>query len=267
MELMNARKDEAMDATRDRRRNGEAGIALVLALMALMLLTFLGLTLATTTSTELQIATNYRWSQQAFYNAEAGVEAAKQVLSSANWTAVLPPARTNLWAGNVAPAAAAGTATARNYENWSCDARGDGMGYGRLLNDGAITYENQNSFLAQTINGSFTLWVRRPIVADPATGNYTDNGPSDQLILVSEGVAPYKAPTGTLAQANRAIRTIEVLLSTLPTSAPPCGSRRSGQTGGGPEGAGFGGCTPIDPSSLDGALGLGGTPGQDTTVR
>ena len=44
---------------------GESGFALVLAILSLMLLTFLGLTLATTTSTELQIATNYRWSQQA----------------------------------------------------------------------------------------------------------------------------------------------------------------------------------------------------------
>ena len=61
-------------------RAREAGMALVLAIMALMLLTFLGLTLAATTSTELQIATNYRWSEQARYNAEAGVEAGKVIL-------------------------------------------------------------------------------------------------------------------------------------------------------------------------------------------
>ena len=45
----------------------QSGFALVLALLALLLLTFLGLTLAVTTSTELQIATNYRWSEQARY--------------------------------------------------------------------------------------------------------------------------------------------------------------------------------------------------------
>ncbi len=60
---------------------GEQGFALVLAILALMLLTFLGLTLATTTSTELQIATNYRWGQQALYNAEAGLEAGKVILA------------------------------------------------------------------------------------------------------------------------------------------------------------------------------------------
>ena len=65
---------EAMsDKNRDRRHEG--GFALILAILALMLLTFLGLTLATTTSTELRIATNYRWNTQALYNAEAGIEA------------------------------------------------------------------------------------------------------------------------------------------------------------------------------------------------
>ena len=62
--------------------------------MALMLLTFLGLTLAATTSTELQIATNYRWSQQALYNAEAGIEAGKIILrnipSAISWDTILP---------------------------------------------------------------------------------------------------------------------------------------------------------------------------------
>ena len=64
-----------------RGRSRQAGFALILAILSLMLLTFLGLTLAATTSTELQIATNYRWSQQALYNAEAGLEAAKLLLA------------------------------------------------------------------------------------------------------------------------------------------------------------------------------------------
>ena len=53
-------------------RGSEAGFALISPSSPLMLLTILGLALATTTSTELQIATNYRWSQQALYNAEGG---------------------------------------------------------------------------------------------------------------------------------------------------------------------------------------------------
>ena len=71
----------------------EAGFALILAILALLLMTFLGLTLATSTSTELQIATNYRWSQQAYYNAEAGIEYGKALLRTMNWTLLLPTAR------------------------------------------------------------------------------------------------------------------------------------------------------------------------------
>ena len=90
------REKEVMDDRAAAKRRGERGFALILAILSLMLLTFLGLTLATTTSTELQIATNYRWSQQALYNAEAGLEAARIVLSdplvadvAAQWQIVL----------------------------------------------------------------------------------------------------------------------------------------------------------------------------------
>ena len=69
------------EKTEGRGQRRQAGFALILAILSLMLLTFLGLTLAATTSTELQIATNYRWSQQALYNAEAGLEAAKLLLA------------------------------------------------------------------------------------------------------------------------------------------------------------------------------------------
>src|SRR5216683_6005882 len=83
------------DVTNGRPATGESGFALILAILALMLLTTLGLALAAITSTELQIATNYRWSQQALYNAEAGVEVGKIILRSVqpDWAAVLPPAR------------------------------------------------------------------------------------------------------------------------------------------------------------------------------
>ena len=83
---------EAMsDKNRDRRHEG--GFALILAILALMLLTFLGLTLATSTSTELRIATNYRWNTQALYNAEAGIEAGKRALQNLSWLQILPAKR------------------------------------------------------------------------------------------------------------------------------------------------------------------------------
>src|SRR5207245_4199528 len=74
-------------------RKSEAGFALILAMLALILLTFLGLTLTLTTSTELHIASNYRWSPQALYNAEAGIEIGKRYLQESEWRTFLPDAR------------------------------------------------------------------------------------------------------------------------------------------------------------------------------
>ena len=76
-------------------RRDEAGFALVLALLTLMVLTFLGLTLATTTSTELQVGYNYKWNQQASYNAQAGIELAKRFLRQQTWVVLMPAARTS----------------------------------------------------------------------------------------------------------------------------------------------------------------------------
>ena len=259
-----------MDARLEGRRNGQAGIALVLALMALMLLTFLGLTLAATTSTELQIATNYRWSQQAFYNAEAGVEAAKQILASGDWSAILPPPRPGTWVGDTAPGAIDPlfTASGRNYENWSCDAQGNGVGFGRVLDDGTTAFADVNTYAGQALNGSFSLWVRRPFENDTlaSSGQFQDKQTDGELVLVSEGAAPFRSTGSLLAQANRALRTIEVHLSRDAKENSGCGGFRGGQVGGGPAGAGFGSCA-VDPASLAPALGLPSVPAASTTVR
>ena len=141
---------------------------------SLMLLTFLGLTLATTTSTELQIATNYRWSQQALYNAEAGLEAARIVLSNVadiatQWTAQLPAARRGPWAPGRrrlrSSRSRAGTSTASD-----CDTRG-GMGYGRVAGrrEPSATRTSDAS-TGQTLNGAFTIWIRRPLRGEQRRG-------------------------------------------------------------------------------------------------
>ena len=260
-----------MAHTRTRR---EAGMALVLALLALMLLTFLGLTLAATTSTELQIANNYRWSQQAFYNAEAGLEVGKKVLATVDWATLLYPPRGTNWDGYTAPTSDAegGTSPAdRNFENWQCDRRGNGAGYGRVLTDGATTYLDQTDSGPragnQPINGAFTIWVRRPLIMTGA-GMYQDYTLSDQLILTAEGVAPYSDASGagslTGAQ-NRAARTMEIVVTSNLTSST-CGTY-GGQAGGGPEGAGFGGCAPVDASSIGRSLGMAAAPVEAAGVR
>jgi hypothetical protein len=76
--------------TRSARWRDQDGIALVVALMALLLLTALGLSLALTTSTETTIAGNFATEREALYAADAGLERAVQALLTAgDWNAVL----------------------------------------------------------------------------------------------------------------------------------------------------------------------------------
>ena len=261
---------------REEKNRPEAGFALVLAILALLLLTFLGLTLAATTSTELQIATNYRWGQQAYYNAEAGLEAAKSLLRTMDWPAVQPCVRgvgicaalplewsPAAFTGAVAPPYvapynnddAAGNAT-RNFENGPCDARGNGVGYGVVLDDGGghKPYQNVESVFGHSLNGAFTVWIRRDLLSNE-NGTFSDNPDPDSFILTAEGSAPF-ARGNAFTQANRAVFVLQAAVSRSLNagSGGICGGR-GGQMGGGPEGAGFGACTPITGKGLAFVLG------------
>lgn len=261
---------------REKKNRPEAGFALVLAILALLLLTFLGLTLAATTSTELQIATNYRWGQQAHYNAEAGLEAAKSLLRTMDWPAVQPcvrgvgtcadlPLEWNpaAFTGAVAPPKVAPYNNAdgagndsRNFENGPCDARGNGMGYGVVLDDGGdeAPYQNVQSVFGRSLNGAFTVWIRRDLLSKE-NGTFSDNPDPDSFVLTAEGSAPF-ARGNAFTQANRAVFVIQAAVSRSmdPGSGSTCGGR-GGQMGGGPEGAGFGACTPITGEGLAFVLG------------
>ena len=281
-------KQEAAEAMseRNRRARSERGFALVLAILALMLLTFLGLTLAATTSTELKIAANYRWSQQARYNAEAGVEAAKSMLRTLDWNVILPDVRGGAatptpWIGDTAPtvdptgagiaklarADAWGNAT-RNFENWDCDLRGNGLGYGVVLDDGGAAgpVQYRSTFLGQQMNGAFTVWIKRP-PAPRDDGQITDYWQDNNtMVIVSEGIAPFTGAGigSTFAQANAAVQVVEAVLSrAVINQSDPCGGR-GGQAGGGSEGSGFGGCDPVTGAGLAPALGAASTGGRGT---
>ena len=72
------------------RWRDERGVALILALMSLLLLTALGLALVLTTSTETMIAGNFSTAQEALYSADAGVERAMQdLLTVPDWNTIL----------------------------------------------------------------------------------------------------------------------------------------------------------------------------------
>ncbi len=78
------------------RWRDERGIALIVALMSLLLLTALGVALVLTTSTETMIANNYGTSQEGIYAADAGVERSMQdLLTVANWNTILAGATTS----------------------------------------------------------------------------------------------------------------------------------------------------------------------------
>jgi hypothetical protein len=230
----------------------QAGFALVVAILSLMLLTFIGLALAATTSTELQIATNYRWSQQALYNAEAGLQAGKLLLMNMDWVNILPPYRAGPWTP-VTPANPLATRSntdpfgnpSRNFAFGNCDTRYNGMGAGAVLDDGGPQgpYQNVSTLLGVTLNGSVTLWVKRPVIVSGT--NIADDPANDVIVLTAEGTAPYSGANANMAfaRANRAVRLVEVSLSSK--EPEECGGG-SGQRGLGSAGAGFNPCVRLN---------------------
>jgi hypothetical protein len=259
----------------DGRAMGERGFAMILAILSLMLLTFLGLTLATTTSTELQIATNFRWSQQALYNAEAGLEASKLLLSNvaiadSNWQNIVPAARGGTWVAPFAgqnlgaPAEAPPGAALRDYERNNCNDRAK-VGYGVVLrapdpSTGTATrWENVSTFMTKRINGAFTIWVRREVTAD-ALGQFSDDqlGAPTNLVVTAEGVAPYPGAANAFTRANQATRIIEQTYNLV--TGDPC-QRQGTQEGAGPTGENFDSCSPLTAGaggSLQAVFGAGG---------
>ena len=250
-------------------RPREAGIALVLAIMALLLLTFLGLTLAATTSTELQIATNYRWSEQARYNAEAGLEAGKVILrnipTTVSWATLLPTQRVGTrWnTTNGSATAAAGRSrgldgqrrlghrAAQLRELGLRQPRGQrGLRRGperrRVHRSPRASCRTRPCIFGQRLNGAVTLWVRRgyDILNNMTAGNnIEDNASEIALILTSEGVAPFSDGSSSLAfaTANQATHVYEVSLLRQADQTDPCETYRA-QAGNGVSGSGFAVC-------------------------
>ncbi len=251
------------------RPRAESGFALVLAILTLVLLTFLGLTLAVTTSTELQIATNYRWSQQAFYNAEAGLEAAKFVLSQVavaqtDLSGELPFPRAGTWhygltgssSGPPEPLPAARPAPVRDYELKDTCADRSGVGYGRVLTgvDGVTVYQDVSQFMGTRVNGAFTVWVRRELRED-AQGDFSEQ-PADNFsaVVTSEGIAPFIGQASAFTRASQARRVVEASYTLLVKRGQRC-QGLVGQEGGAPSGENFDPCSPLTGAGVAGAFG------------
>ena len=81
-----------LDASNEPRRRGgsERGVALVIALLAMMLMTALGMALMLTSQTETLIGGNFRDSVEGSYAADAGIERVMQdVLTIPDWNTIL----------------------------------------------------------------------------------------------------------------------------------------------------------------------------------
>ena len=128
--------------------------------------------------------------------------------------------------------------------------------------------ENLTNAYSGTLNGAFTLWIRREQVFN-ADGSLSDSERNDSLVLTAEGTAPFPGPANstTFAASNVARRTLEQTVSTSATpGTDPCGTR-SGQSGNGPEGANFSGCSPVTGLQVGTALGGSNAGSPDTGVR
>ena len=77
-------------AERARSLDDERGMALIVALLSMLLLTALGMSLMLTTTTETMITSNYRDGVEAMYAADAGIERTMQdLLTVPEWNSVL----------------------------------------------------------------------------------------------------------------------------------------------------------------------------------
>ena len=235
-------------------RRGEEGSAFVISILVLFVLTVLGLAMMLTTTTEKDIAINYRWGEQAFFNADAALEYGKNILANyaianGNFNAILPPPRDEFQsqvpdetADNCSGHPEGGclpcdpkNAGCRDYQYHidQCPGPpGSGTGpctriyIGRVLNrqDGtpamydfrapAGTLGDLDGDGNPDIEGSFTLWVRRPMVGKRDYG-LMPNENHDRVILTAEGTAP----SGFSATAGRpvSVRRLEMSVR-LPTA-------------------------------------------------
>ena len=239
-----------------RTRDNE-GSAFIISILVLFVLSVLGLALMLTTTTEKDIAINYRWGEQAFFNADAALEYGKNVLASyaqanTDFRAILPPARAVATvADNMQPRTAGhpeagacdpAVAGCRDYQYYidQCPPGGGGpctrVFIGRVLPrpDGTLAMWDFRAPVGTPgdldndgnpdIDGTYTIWVRRPTVGTRDYGSLP--GEDDRIIVTAEGTAPNAAGAG--AGRPTSLRRLEMSIR-----IPTAGSRgtRYGHSG------------------------------------
>lgn len=89
------------------RLRNERGAALLIVLVMLLLLTILGVTLFTSSTTEIKVAGNYRNSLETFFTADAAIEFAKT--DAVIYTTLIPDGPTTSWPPTQGPVPIPGT--------------------------------------------------------------------------------------------------------------------------------------------------------------
>jgi len=212
---------------RHTRSLSDQGSAFVISILVMFVLSVLGMALMLTTSTEKDIAINYRWGEQAFFNADAALEYGKNVLGdwllrNGDFQAILPPARDDVmvadssapW-GSAIPETLCGGPTnpgCRDYQYFMdhCPPGAPGpcvrVYIGKVLERPDRTQVQYDFRLPGAsvpgdlvgdgdpdLEGTATLWVRRPVVGTRdygAADGANPNGLHDRVILTAEGTAP-----------------------------------------------------------------------------
>jgi hypothetical protein len=239
-----------MTVLRIGKRSGSAGSAFVISILVLFVLSVLGLALMLTTTAEKDLSVNYRWSEMAFFNADAGLEYGKNVLAAyairdGDFRNALPPARTSAQMNNPPEVLCSPSSPGCRDYQFNIPQGGMRLYIGKVLidlNGRLLQYDFRNPSAGDLrgdidgdgvmdVSGSVTIWVRRPISGDAdygAVGTPTENRHS-QAIITAEGVAPSYEATGSGRAA--AMKRLEVTVR-LPGSSLT-GDRYSDATKGG----------------------------------
>jgi hypothetical protein len=206
-------KDVTSMHIREGGKSRQCGSAFVISILVLFVLSVLGLALMLTTTTETDISVNYRWGEMAFFNADAALEYGKNILAlyavaDTDFINALPPARGPAEMRNAPPGGCSlSTPPCRDYqyqiEQDPTDPASPIIFIGKVLVDPRTSTRVEfdlrappasmaDMLLDMEMQGTVTLWVRRPIAGDRDYG-WCDGCPpdsNDRVILTAEGTAP-----------------------------------------------------------------------------
>jgi len=158
----------------------------------------------------------------------ARVVLSKAANATTQWQTSLPR-----FAGAVASRPAPGLgarvsrARAGDYERSDCDSRGAGRRLrARARRYHRVRYENATDYALHALNGAFTVWIRRPLETDNAGSTPYDDDNS-RLVIVSEGVAPYRGGTDAFVRSHQAMRVLETRFALGVATAGRAGAARA----------------------------------------